>query len=1067
MDNPSKIKTQTKASSFTLIVAFICVALIGLALIPLLPVKLNPSRTLPGFTVQFSMPGTSSRVVEIEATSKLEAMLARIKGIKNIYSTSDNGSGSITIELDKYADIDAVRFEASTIIRQTWPQLPDGVSYPYIRMKRPDENASRPFMSFTLNAPSTPILIQQYADEHIKTRLAQIQGIYKIDLSGATPMEWVLEYDSEQLRRLGITLSDIQQAVSRYYLKEFLGTYNVESSTGGKEWIRLALMPETKDEGFDASRIRVKSAEGKLISLDELVTVSHMEEAPQSYYRINGLNSIYLSITAEETANQLQLSKQVKEEMEAIQKVLPAGYEIHTSYDATEFIHEELNKIYLRTGLTVLILLFFVLIITLNPRYLFLIVVSLSINIAVAVIFYYLFGLEMQLYSLAGITVSLNLVIDNTIVMTDHILHRRNLKAFMSILAATLTTMGALVIIFFLDEKIRLNLQDFAAVVIINLAVSLFVALFFVPALIEKIGLKKRKRRRTQSRFFLLRASLPRRITVYFTSFYGWMIRKLCRWRVAVCILLILLFGLPVFMLPDKVEGEGRATEWYNKTLGSSTYKEKIKPIVDKALGGSLRLFIQKVYNGSYFTRNEEVVLYVYANLPNGSTLEQMNELIKKMEIYLSQFKEIKQFQTSVYNARRGNINIYFTKEHQNSGFPYTLKANIISKALQLGGGSWGVYGLQDQGFSNDVREGAGSFQVKMYGYNYDELYEWAEKLKAKLLTHRRIKEVIINSYFSYWKDDYQEFYFNLNRERMAQENINANILFSTIRPIYGKNMEIGSVVAENGSEKIKLSSKQSQEYDIWAMQYFPYGTDNKQYKLSELATMEKGQMPQQVAKENQQYRLCLQYEYIGSGEQGNKILKRDLEEFNKELPMGYTAQSERESWGWGKKDNKQYLLLLVVIAIIFFTTSILFNSLKQPLAIIFIIPVSYIGVFLTFYWFKLNFDQGGFASFVLLCGITVNASIYILNEYNAIRRRHPRMSALRAYTKAWNAKILPIFLTVVSTILGFIPFMVGTDKEAFWFPLAAGTIGGLVMSIIGIFFFLPVFVLKKRVGKR
>ena len=934
-------------------------------------------------------------------------------------------------------------------------------------MKRPDENASRPFMSFTLNAPSTPILIQQYADEHIKTRLAQIQGIYKIDLSGATPMEWVLEYDSEQLRRLGITLSDIQQAVSRYYLKEFLGTYNVESSTGGKEWIRLALMPETKDEGFDASRIRVKSAEGKLISLDELVTVSHMEEAPQSYYRINGLNSIYLSITAEETANQLQLSKQVKEEMEAIQKVLPAGYEIHTSYDATEFIHEELNKIYLRTGLTVLILLFFVLIITLNPRYLFLIVVSLSINIAVAVIFYYLFGLEMQLYSLAGITVSLNLVIDNTIVMTAHILHRRNLKAFMSILAATLTTMGALVIIFFLDEKIRLNLQDFAAVVIINLAVSLFVALFFVPALIEKIGLKKRKRRRTQSRFFLLRASLPRRITVYFTRFYGWMIRKLCRWRVAVCILLILLFGLPVFMLPDKVEGEGRATEWYNKTLGSSTYKEKIKPIVDKALGGSLRLFIQKVYNGSYFTRNEEVVLYVYANLPNGSTLEQMNELIKKMEIYLSQFKEIKQFQTSVYNARRGNINIYFTKEHQNSGFPYTLKANIISKALQLGGGSWGVYGLQDQGFSNDVREGAGSFQVKMYGYNYDELYEWAEKLKAKLLTHRRIKEVIINSYFSYWKDDYQEFYFNLNRERMAQENINANILFSTIRPIYGKNMEIGSVVAENGSEKIKLSSKQSQEYDIWAMQYFPYGTDNKQYKLSELATMEKGQMPQQVAKENQQYRLCLQYEYIGSGEQGNKILKRDLEEFNKELPMGYTAQSERESWGWGKKDNKQYLLLLVVIAIIFFTTSILFNSLKQPLAIIFIIPVSYIGVFLTFYWFKLNFDQGGFASFVLLCGITVNASIYILNEYNAIRRRHPRMSALRAYTKAWNAKILPIFLTVVSTILGFIPFMVGTDKEAFWFPLAAGTIGGLVMSIIGIFFFLPVFVLKKRVGKR
>ena len=67
-----------------------------------------------------------------------------------------------------------------------------------------------------------------------------------------------------------------------------------------------------------------------------------------------------------------------------------------------------------------------------------------------------------------------------------------------------------------------------------------------------------------------------------------------------------------------------------------------------------------------------------------------------------------------------------------------------------------------------------------------------------------------------------------------------------------------------------------------------------------------------------------------------------------------------------------------------------------------------------------------------------------------------PRLSPLRAYTKAWNVKIIPIFLTVMSTILGFVPFMIG-DKTPFWFPLAAGTIGGLVMSVIGIFIYLPV----------
>lgn len=1046
-------------SSFTLIVAFICVALVGLSLIPLLPVRLNPSYTLPGFTVQFNMPGTSSRVIEMEVTSKMEAMLARIKGIKNINSTSGNGWGNITIELDKHVDVEMVRFEASTIIRQTWPQLPDGVSYPTIRMRMPDSDAARPFMTFTLNAPSTPILIQQYAEEYIKPRLAQLPGIYQINLSGATPMEWRLEYDNEQLKALEISVSDIQQAIQMHYRKEFLGTCDMETASGGQEWIRLVVVPDSEATVFNATEILVASTGGKLVRLDQLVKVSYVEEEPQNYYRINGLNSVYLSVLADEGANQLQLSSLVDEEMNSIRSILPGGYEIHTSYDATEYIRQELDKIYFRTGLTILILLIFVFIITLSPRYLLLIVISLSINIAIALIFYYLFGLEMQLYSLAGITVSLNLIIDSTIVMADHILHRKNLKAFMSILAATLTTMGALVIIFFLDDKIRLNLQDFAAVVIINLGVSLLTALFLVPALIDKMNLEKKKRIGKSKTLF-------KRGAVYFTRFYIAFIRFMCRWRVAVCFLFVLLFGLPVFMIPEKLEGEGRWVTVFNKTLGTPTYKEKIKPVVDKALGGSLRLFVQKVYEGSYFSRNEEVVLTVNANLPNGSTLEQMNTLMKRMETYLSQFQEIKQFQTSVHNARRAGINIYFKKEHQNSGFPYTLKSNIISKALELGGGSWGVYGLQDMGFSNDVRENAGSFRIKMYGYNYDELYEYAEQLKARLLEHRRIKEVFINSEFSWWKDDYQEFYFDLNKANMAHDNVSAWTLFGAMNPVFGKDIQTGSIITETGSERIKLSSRQSKEYDVWTMKNSPYEAGQRHYKLTELAVVERGQAPPQIAKENQQYRLCLQYEYIGSSEQGRKLQEKDLEAFNLTLPMGYTAESDGGGWYWGKKDNKQYLLLLVIIAIIFFISSILFNSLKQPLGIIFVIPVSFVGVFFTFYWFKLNFDQGGFASFVLLCGITVNASIYILNEYNSIRRRFPRMTALRAYVKAWNAKVVPIFLTVVSTILGFIPFLVGTSKESFWFPLAAGTIGGLIMSVIGVFILLPIFTIK-RVKKK
>ena len=170
-------------------------------------------------------------------------------------------------------------FEASTIIRQTWPELPAGVSYPYIQMASPEQKSQGPFIAFTINAPATPSLIQKYAEEHIKTRLAQLPGIYKINVSGATPMEWRLEYDYEQLRALGVSTDEISQAVGLHYQKEFLGTYDVEQAASGKEWIRLVLMPEHDNREFDAGQIQVKVKDGRIIRLDELVKVVRMESS--------------------------------------------------------------------------------------------------------------------------------------------------------------------------------------------------------------------------------------------------------------------------------------------------------------------------------------------------------------------------------------------------------------------------------------------------------------------------------------------------------------------------------------------------------------------------------------------------------------------------------------------------------------------------------------------------------------------------------------------------------------------------------------------------------------------
>jgi multidrug efflux pump subunit AcrB len=345
-------------------------------------------------------------------------------------------------------------------------------------------------------------------------------------------------------------------------------------------------------------------------------------------------------------------------------------------------------------------------------------------------------------------------------------------------------------------------------------------------------------------------------------------------------------------------------------------------------------------------------------------------------------------------------------------------------------------------------------------GYNYETLLQWADSIRAHLLTYMRIKEVTINARETYYKSDYMEYHLAPNLDYLAQQQIPANYLFYVLPQIFVADNRCGVIWNDGRPEAITLNTLQSEKYDIWSLLNRPVEINGRLHKLGQLCTLEKMQAPQEIVKTNQQYNLCVQFEYIGSSTMGQKAMMTADSIYSARLPIGYSVKSGQNYYSWGQEDSRQYWLLGLVIAIIFFTTSILFNSLRLPLVIISVIPVSYVGLFLTFFLFGLNFDQGGFAALILLCGITVNASIYIVDEYRQYLRRSP--DPKKALVKAFSVKIIPILLTILSTILGFIPFMVGDGKEAFWFPLAAGTIGGLVMSLVGIVAFLPGFLIKR-----
>jgi len=213
---------KNKLSSFSVIIIFVMLIIVGLSLLPLLNIQLVPSRTLPQTNVRFSWYNASAKVVEQEVTSKLESVFSQMKGVKRISSVSEQGSGNITIEFKKGTNLDAVRFEIATLIRQTYPALPEGVSFPSISVNTSGEKPQS-ILTYTLNANASPLLIQQFAEKNIVPKLSVIQGISDVTVYGGNPFEWMVTYKSTQCGSLGISPSEIASSINLFFQDDFIG----------------------------------------------------------------------------------------------------------------------------------------------------------------------------------------------------------------------------------------------------------------------------------------------------------------------------------------------------------------------------------------------------------------------------------------------------------------------------------------------------------------------------------------------------------------------------------------------------------------------------------------------------------------------------------------------------------------------------------------------------------------------------------------------------------------------------------------------------------------------------
>ncbi len=1035
----NKFLSHIQNQAFGILIFFTLLSVIGISLIPRLAIQYLPQYKEPGFSVKVMWPGAPPHIVERQVISILEASFALVPHISGIYSESEFNGGTLTLDLDRDTNLDFLRYEIATKIRQVYPAFPEGVQYPEILTLDPDrEIQDRPILTYSLGGNDDVSTIYRYALESLSPSLALTDGIQKISVHGGQQQEWIITYKQDLLEHLNLEKGDILNAIRNALESREGGITKI----GNEQYTVRIQNYEQRPEQIDWEKIPLQSLSGRLLLLSDVASIQKQDQVPHNYYRINGQNSVRILVYPEDLINHLNLANKIQKVIGEMAAALPDSYHLYLEDDATEYLRQELNKIKQRTLLSLGILMVLLLLAYFNARYFFVITLSLLVNLFLASIFYYTFRVQLHLYALAGITVSFGIIIDNAIVMSHHLYRQKNLWVFPALAASTLTTLASLTVIFFLPPQWQASLTDFAKVLAINLTVSLVVALVFIPALLTKVNLN-------------LKTSGYNRVIDRLFHTYEKTLKILLKYRVLVIGAIILLFGTPIFLLPNKIN------DWnlYNNTLGNEWYVEHVKPLVNKAFGGTLRLFAWYVYEGSSFREPEETVLYVRATMPPGSTVAQMNDLFIQVENYLRQFPvEIKKYVSNIFSGDYGHMSIYFNPGYDIS-FPFILKNRLISFSTNTGGVSWSVYGV-GRGFSTSSGSSPPRFSVAMYGYNEDELKWQSQNLADLLLKHPRIQEVNTNANINWYERDKYAFQMQLDDRKMVEQKIRLRDISRTLTH-YNQAARPDFYLA--GTHAIRLVSDQQHDNDLWSWQHREHPSDSGRFQFSSIGQIEKKKMAQAIHKENQQYIRLLEFEYTGSHRFGSKYLDECLEQMDKIMPVGYSAERKTYSF-WGKEKRKQYSLILLVIGLIFFISTIHFESFRQALAVIALIPISFIGIFLIFYWFDGSFDQGGYTSFLLLSGLVVNSLILIINDYNHFRKSNIAQDQISAYLLAFRHKFFPILLTILSTTLGMIPFLMHGRQEVFWHALALGTIGGLMFSILVLLFVIPVFLLPRKI---
>jgi multidrug efflux pump subunit AcrB len=1108
------IKNKT---SIYLVILFVSLA--GIYQFVTLPKEQFPDIVIPTIYVQTVYVGNSPKDIENLVTRPIEKQIKSITGakIKKFTSNSQQDFSAIMVEFDTDVKTEIALQKVKDATDKAKQDLPKDLTIEPTVLEV--SFSEQPIMSVNLSGDFDLPRLKKYADD-LKDKLENLPQINRVDIVGAPEREFQINLDNYRAQSAGITFDDITYAIQRENMDISGGLLEV-----GNMKRTLQIKGQLKTAG-DIANIIVRNSGGAPIYLKDIATIADTTKERESFARLDGKNVVTLNIIKRSGENLIETSDGVKKIVEEgkgsiypnnLKAVISGDQSIKTRSSFNELV----NSIIIGFILVLIVLMFFMGVV--NAFF-----VALSVPLSMFVAFVFLPGADLivgthvtlNFIVLFALLFGLGIIVDDAIVVIENT-HRIFVEGkgklsvnnaakmaagevFIPVLAGTVTTLAPFFPLLFWPGIIGKFMVYLPTMLIFTLAASLVVAFIMNPVFAvdfmnhPETDSKEPKSAIFKKKGFWIAIGFGILLDIAGAPFFGNLL-----------IVFMLLVVLNRYFITDAIHNfQNKALPWIMNHYES---------LLQWALKGwrpvhlligiialffvSLFVFVGSIVGGripvTFFPKGDPNQLFVYLKLPVGSDVRYTDSITRVLEGRVNKVLGTENGKTNpivesiisnvavnaadptsgdrTTRSELGRIQVSFVEYEKRDG---TSTAPYLDKVRQA------VQGIPGTEISVNQESGGPPtdppINIEIASEDFDAMIKTASSLKNYLDSIRvpGVEELKMDVDLKN-----PEITLSIDRERALIEGVSTAQIGMQIRTaLFGK--EISKIKEGKEEYKIQLRNNAIQRKSLTdllnmriSFRDMASGGAVKNIPISALVKVDPTSTLGSVKRKNQKRLITLRSNVLtteGFNATGvNQVIGKHIAEFK-----GVTDAVTIKQTGEGEQQAETVAFLgkalLIALMLILFTLVLQFNSVSKSVIILSEILFSVIGVFLGFA--ITGMEVSGLMTglgIVGLAGIVVKNGILVIEFADELRSRG--MKTRDAIIQAGKTRIIPVLLTAVAAILGFIPIAIGFninfitlfselnphiflggDSVAFWKPLSWTIIFGLAFAFFMTLIIVP-----------